>query len=316
MAALLFTGFPGFLGTELLPRILRDREGVARCIVQSRWATLARSRVQELETTSPGLAGRVELVEGDITRPQAGLADPATTLQGVQEVFHLAAVYDLTVGASAAQAVNVNGTRNVLNLADRCADLRRFHHVSTCYVSGTHAGPFMEDDLDRGQAFKNPYEETKFISEREVRARIERGMPATVYRPASVVGDSGSGATQKLDGAYMFIRFILRQGPLAMLPVVGDPYRVLVNIVPRDFVVSAIATLSLTPSSVGRTYHVADAAPESVGGMLDAIATAAGSRLVRVRTPLRLVKSALRRVPDPNGVDRDEGLDPINVVFQ
>src|SRR5204862_3895812 len=113
---------------------------------------------------------------------------------------HLAAIYDLSVPRELGMRVNVDGTRHVLDFAERCRALRRFQYISTCYVSGHHDGVFRETDLDVGQRLNNFYEETKFLAEVEVRKRS--GLPATVSRPSVVVGDSVTGATQKFDGPY------------------------------------------------------------------------------------------------------------------
>ena len=54
VAQLLMTGFPGFLGSALLPRLLARRPDTdAVCLVQRQHAVLARSRVKELEVTDP-----------------------------------------------------------------------------------------------------------------------------------------------------------------------------------------------------------------------------------------------------------------------
>ena len=37
------------------------------------------------------------------------------------------------------------------------------------------------------------------------------GMPTSVYRPAIVVGDSHTGDTQKFDGPYFLLQWLLRQ---------------------------------------------------------------------------------------------------------
>ena len=99
----LFTGFPGFLGSALLPRTLRrspDAQAVA--LVQERWLDQARRTLERLEATEPALAGRTRLVVGDITRPGLGLDDEeaAALRSGPLEIFHLAAVYDLSVPPS------------------------------------------------------------------------------------------------------------------------------------------------------------------------------------------------------------------------
>jgi len=49
MPTLFFTGYPGFLGTELLPRLLsRAKDSNAVCLVQPKFASLARERAKDL----------------------------------------------------------------------------------------------------------------------------------------------------------------------------------------------------------------------------------------------------------------------------
>src|SRR5262245_36312782 len=162
----LFTGFPGFLGSRLLPRVLRRApDARAACLVQPKFEALAKDRVAALERADVGLRGRIDLVTGDLTETGLGLADRAGLAAGVTEIWHLAAVYDLSVPRDVGMRVNVDGTRNVLRFAEDCPGLRRHQYVSTCYVSGRHCGPFHETDLDVGQPFNNFYEETKFLAE-------------------------------------------------------------------------------------------------------------------------------------------------------
>ncbi len=40
------------------------------------------------------------------------------------------------------------------------------------------------------------------------------------------------------------MRWLLKQPALAVMPVVGDPHRTRLNLVPRDFVIDAIDALS------------------------------------------------------------------------
>lgn len=299
MSTIFFTGFPGFLGSELLPRVLgRDGEGEAVCLIQSKFSDLARRRVEELTAVRPGIAGRVRLVEGDITRPDLGLdGDGAALKRATTEVYHLAAVYDLSVPRPVGMKVNVEGTRYTLDFAADCPRLTRFQYVSTCYVSGRYPGVFTEDDLIAGQRFNNYYEETKYLAEIDVQERMAQGLPATIYRPAIVVGDSRTGATQKYDGPYYVIRWILRQPGVAVVPVVGDVRTTRVNLVPRDFVVDAIAYLSGREQSAGKVYQLADPAPLTVAELLAEIARVAGRRVVRLPLPLAVAKGALDYVP-------------------
>ncbi|HVQ25899.1 MAG TPA: SDR family oxidoreductase [Planctomycetota bacterium] len=120
MSDVLFTGFPGFIGMRLLPRIL-ERQPHARvaCLVQDRFAAVAQSSLEALEAAHPHTRGRLELVLGDITLPGLGIeVARAKALQAsLRQAWHLAAVYDLAVARPLAQRVNVEGTRNLLEFA-------------------------------------------------------------------------------------------------------------------------------------------------------------------------------------------------------
>ena len=306
MPTIFVTGFPGFLGSELVLPLLRARpDATALCLVQARYADVAERRKEALVARDPEAGGRIRLVEGDITRPDLGLSSPDEVARDVEEVFHLAAVYDLAVSREVGMRVNVDGTRHVLDLCERAEGLRRLHYVSTCYVSGRHPGTFRETDLDVGQTFNNHYEETKYLAEAEVHDRMAGGLPATVYRPAIVVGDRATGATQKYDGPYLFIRLVLRQGSPALLPVVGRPADVELNVVPRDFVIGALAHLSGPAGRPNTVYHLADPDPPSLDAAIDAVARATGKRVLRVPVPAGLARPVLRHLP---GAERLVGI--------
>jgi thioester reductase-like protein len=303
---LLMTGFPGFLGSALLPRLLARRDDTrAVCLVQSRHLALARDRVRELAESHPDTAGRVELVDGDITAPTLGLRGRPKWLDDVTEVWHLAAVYDLAVPEEVARRVNVVGTAHVLHLCASLPRLGRLHYVSTCYVSGRYEGEFPEDGLDEGQTFRNHYESTKFEAEMLVRKAMADGLPTTIYRPGIVVGDSRTGETQKYDGPYFLATFLRRQLPLAVVPAVGDADEVRVCLVPRDFVVEAMDELSVLEESAGRTYALTDPRPPTVRHLVDTFARHLGKRVLWVPLPLRPTRFLVESVP---GMERLMGL--------
>jgi nucleoside-diphosphate-sugar epimerase len=286
MPAVFFTGFPGFLGVELLPRILaRSPDVTARCLVQPKFTSLARQRIP------PALSSRIEIVEGDITSPIEARSNDVT------EVYHLAAIYDLMVKRDVGMKVNVDGTRHVLDFAERCPSLRRVQYVSTCYVSGRYDGTFFETDLEKGQRFSNYYEETKYLAEVDVQRRMRGGMPATIYRPSVVVGDSVTGVTQKFDGPYFVMRLVLRQGRVAILPVVGRPSRYRANVVPRNFIIDAIARLSAMEASAGKVYQLADPDPPTVDETIKAVADATGRTVIRIPLTRWMAKASLDYVP-------------------
>lgn len=298
MDTVLFTGYPGFLGSELLPRVLARMPGAeAVCLVQPKYAPLAGTRLDDLIARTPALAGRVRIAEGDIVQPGLGLGDDAELTPRIVEIFHLAAVYDLSVGRALAMRVNVEGTRHMLAFAERCPRLRRFQYVSTCYVSGRFPGTFTEDMLEEGQTFNNLYEETKYLAEVEVRRAMRSGLPATIYRPAVVVGDSTTGATQKYDGPYFVLQWLLRQPKVALMPVVGDSRATRFNVVPRNFVVDAMAWLSGRSESLGRVYHLADPHPLTIDELLTDLGRQTGRTLIRVPLSRGLAKLFIDKVP-------------------
>ncbi len=286
----LLTGFPGFVATALLERLLErrpDEEFV--CLVERRALDVARKLVAEFERRGGGSHDRLRLVEGDITDPVLGLdgAMRQELAATTQDVFHLAAVYDVSVSRETATRVNVDGTRHVARFAASCSRLRRLHHVSSFGVAGHHPGVFTEDDLDVGQPFRNHYVESKFEAERFVRDMAGGGLPVTVHRPAYVVGDSHTGATQKYDGPYFLIRWILRQPrSLSVVPTVGDPHGTHPNIVPRDFVADAIAHLAGLETSLGTTYQLVDPEPPDLAELIDLVASATGHRVLHARVPV------------------------------
>ena len=211
------TGFPGFLATELMKRIvLQKPDARFLCLIQPKFQLLA----EEQKARFP--AGSVQFVLGDIVEADLAIKTGALD-QTIDEIFHFAAVYDLNVAEAPAIKINVTGTENMIAFANKQSELKRFHYISTCYVSGRHAGLFCETDLDVGQSFNNFYESTKFEAEKRVRQAMVKGLKATIYRPAVVVGNSHTGETQKFDGPYFIMQWLLRQPGLAILPRLCHP---------------------------------------------------------------------------------------------
>ncbi len=300
MAVIFLTGFPGFLGSALVERLL-DRyaeDTSVTCLIQAKFRPQAERHAAEIERGCPNRAGRIRLVEGDITMPDLCLGDQVQALQNeTVEIYHLAAVYDLSVSRDLAMRVNVEGTHMVLRFAEHCPNLKRFQYVSTCYVSGKYDGTFSEADLEKGQTFNNYYEETKYLAEVEVQRRMRNGLPATIYRPSVVAGDSRTGATQKYDGIYYILQWLMRQPRIALMPVAGDFRKYEFNMVSRDFVVDAIDRLSAMDASEGKVYQLCDLHTVSNDKLLDILADAAGRKMVRIPLPLFLAKGAVQYVP-------------------
>ncbi len=287
----LVTGFPGFIGKRLVRRLVeavRGREDRLVLLVQAKNARAARDDLAAL-----GVA-RAEVVEGDVEHMHLGLsgAEFKTLARDVTDVWHLAARSHLGAGRAEMRRVNVEGTRNVLDLCVAARRLRRLNHFSTAFVSGDRVGVILEDELAMRQRFHNPYEETKFQAELLVR-RAQAELPATIYRPSIVVGDSRTGEIDRFEGPYA-LAILLVASPVAVpLPLPGDAVAPL-NVVPVDFVIEAVLSISENPAGAGRTVHVVDPSPLSARRVYEMIADRAGKKLPPVSVPARLFQALLQ----------------------
>ncbi|MCW2777477.1 MAG: Male sterility C-terminal domain, partial [Frankiales bacterium] len=195
MTTYFVTGATGFLGRRLLERLLRRPDATVSVLVRA-------SSKARLEAELARLEGgeRVTPLVGDLAAEGLGLsAQDRAALQGVDHVVHLAALYDMTASDERNRAVNIDGTRRAVELADEVG-AGVFHHVSSVAVAGEHPGRFTEEMFSEGQHLPSPYHATKFEAERIVRE--DGRTPWRVYRPAVVVGDSRTGEMDKIDGPY------------------------------------------------------------------------------------------------------------------
>ena len=256
------TGFPGFIALRLV-RALLTEHGAADFIflAQERFLTKAREDVAALKAEILAESATFTVLAGDITEPHLGLSETEyrDVAARVTDVFHLAAIYDLAVPESIARRVNVGGTANVIGLCRDCTGLVRHVYYSTCYVAGDRTGRILEADLDKGQAFKNFYESTKYEAEMLVRQSMA-DIPTIVVRPTVVVGESESGWTQKFDGPYFGFILVEKLNFGVPLPYLGKS-EVEINLVPIDFVVAATAKLWRKPGLEGKTLALADPEP-------------------------------------------------------
>jgi len=303
------TGATGFVGAALLARLVgppyeRRVWALVRADDDAQAAARVRGALAPLVDDLDAACAAVVAVPADLRAPWLGLDERRTAAiaRAATEVIHSAASVSFALPLDEARAINVAGTRRVLELAERCADtpsgLRRFTHVSTAYVAGTHRGVFGEDDVDVGQRFHNTYEQTKWEAERLVRAHAER-LPVQVVRPSIVVGDEQTGWTSSFNVIYTPLR-AYAQGALPMVPAVRSAP---LDVVPVSYVADAIATLAIGGIGECRTYHLT--ASEQASSVAEVIALSA-RRLDR--PPLRTIAPRLyRRAVHPVLLARSSG---------
>ncbi len=299
---LFFTGFPGFLGSELIRELLGKHANLrVICLIQEKFLELAKNHRNQFLSE---IADRIEFIVGDLTLPDLGLSSEflKERTSEIKQIFHLAAIYDLNVREDLAMKVNWEGTKNTLAFANRCTNLERFHYVSTCYVSGRNQGVFKESDLIHQNQFNNFYESSKYLAEVEVQYAMKSGLPVTIYRPGVVVGDSKTGETQKFDGPYFVLQWLLRNPQsFALLPTIYthdcDFNQSHLDLVPSDFVIQGIAYLSQLSESCGEVFQLADPQPLKVVDILAEFEKILEKKIYSASLPLWLARAALKYIP-------------------
>lgn len=265
------TGATGFIGKRLVKKLLERKGAVVHFLIRKESA----DKVADLRSFWGVGPTRAVPVFGDLTAKKLGVAaDDVKKLKGqIDHFYHLAAVYDLSADEETQVAVNIEGTRNTVDLA-KAIDAGHFHHVSSIAAAGLYEGVFREDMFEEAEGLDHPYFQTKHESEKIVRQDCK--VPWTVYRPAMVVGDSTTGEMDKIDGPYYFFKLIqrLRQLLPPWMPTVGlEGGRV--NIVPVDFVVNALNVISHQKDISKKCYHLVDPVGYRVGDVLDIFSRAA-----------------------------------------
>lgn len=289
------TGFPGFLGSSLVERLVRRHapRATVTCLVEASRLEVAGERARELLRRLDKPAECLRVVEGDLARYDLGSAPDERRERETSDVFHLSSSSDPGAPRETAYRANVESTRHLLDMALRCPKLRRFHLLSTCYVSGRRDDLFSEDDFQVGQSFRNAFEETKFLAEVELRQRMREGLDATIYRTTLIVGDGSGDPGADQDGMQLLLPFLFRVASWSVSPVLGDPLRYRVNAVPRRFVADAIDYLASLPQSRARTYHLCDPSAPTVQDLLKLLQVAGGKKSVPLPLPPRIARWAV-----------------------
>lgn len=222
----LITGATGFIGPHLVKKLASEGHS-CRCLVRTG------------SNAEPLKASGVELVEGDITRAESlkGIAD------GMDRILHMATLghmSNFTVTESMFDAINVQGTQNVMAEALR-AGIRRVVHCSTVAAMG-----ICEEVPATEESFCNPhhpYGRSKLKAEQNVRGLIkEKHLPAVIIRFSMVYGPGDSRDILKLT----------RMAQKGLFPKVGNRPKLTPLIHVNDAVQGLL--LAAEKGAIGETY--------------------------------------------------------------
>jgi NAD(P)-dependent dehydrogenase (short-subunit alcohol dehydrogenase family) len=277
------TGATGFIGKYLVANLLK-REGTVYVLVRKESA----GKLKELKEFWGPESKRVVAVRGDLSKPLLGASQASLKkLQGkVQQMFHLAAIYDLTASAESQDMANILGTEHALDFAESIG-VRCFHHCSSIAAAGLYKGTFREDMFEEAEGLDHPYFRTKHESEGLVRRRTN--LAWRIYRPGLVIGHSRTGQIDKIDGPYYFFKLIqkMRNNLPSWMPTVGVEGGRL-NMVPVDYVADAMDYIAHKRGQDGKCFHLVDPEPMRAGEVLNVFAKAGHAPEMTMRIDLRM----------------------------
>ena len=258
MSKNLVTGGSGFLGSHLVDALVARGEEVR---------VLARptSQTAHLESLE------VELVCGDLTDIQS----LREAIQGVERVYHCAALAADWGAWETFRAANVTGVHNLLQVASE-ASVGRFIHVSTTDVYGHPDTAVDESAPLRPRGW--PYADTKIEGERLVWAyHRQHGLPVAVVRPPNVVGPRST-------SFVLEIVELLRDGSMLHIGNGGKP----AGLAYVTNVVDVMLRAADSESSVGQAYNVSDGSDVTWRQYVDRLAEIVGVSSPRIVLPYRL----------------------------
>lgn len=165
------TGGTGFIGGYLVKQLLEAGHEVV---------ALVRDPTKAQDLAALG----AQLAQGDVTERET-LQAP---MEGADGVFHLAAWYKVGTDSRQAEAINVGGTRNVLETM-RVLRIPKGVYTSTLAVNSDTGGRRVDEAHRYDGPHLSAYDETKWRAHYEVAEPLmAAGLPLVVVMPGAVYG--------------------------------------------------------------------------------------------------------------------------------
>jgi 2-alkyl-3-oxoalkanoate reductase len=186
-------------------------------------------------------------------------------VDGIDCVFHLAALSSPWGRAAAFDAANVTATERLLS-ASQAAEVRRFVFTSTpsIYADARDRLNLTEDDPS-AEPFANAYAETKYAAERAVLAASGTTMQTVAIRPRAIVGPFDTVLLPRLLRAARSGRVRLPGGGTALIELTDA----------RD-VATALIAADRCEAAAGRVFNISGGAPRPLRDLFATIFGALG----------------------------------------
>jgi len=248
------TGSTGFVGSYLLIKLLNLNYKVI-VLARPKEKTPQERIYDIIKFWDKELVNKLKnltIFKGDITLNNLGLdkISKKILISNTDEIFHCAATTKFNLPLEEIRKINTEGTKNVLDIALECKNLKKINHISTAFVSGNYKGIFKETDLDLKQGFDTTYEQSKFEAEKLVE-KYRKKIWIDVFRPPLIIGDSKTGKTTTFQNAFYQVMHYWSLELFDIFPAKG----INVNLIPIDVLIEAILKINENSEIKNQTYH-------------------------------------------------------------
>ena len=185
---ILVTGGAGLLGSELIRQLLSQGKKVRAIYNKSLLPDFNSELLEQFKCNILDVVGL------------------ETALQGVQEVYHCAAIVSFAPSSKRDLfSINIEGTANVVNAA-LAAGIKKMVHVSSVAALGRirEGEPITENMNWTEETSNSVYGQSKYLGELEVWRGIGEGLNAVIVNPVIILGcaDWKSGSAQIFKSVY------------------------------------------------------------------------------------------------------------------
>lgn len=263
---ILITGATGILGRALTLQALEKGLDVILPVRAVNDQSAAERLYNCLGDDAQKYKNQIGVIAADLLEPNFGLkASDFTQLHStVNIIIHCAG--DVSFNDQNRDRVfqtNVKGTHYLLEFASTCEHLEVFVHVSTAYVCGDYEGSAFEDQLDYGQEFSTPYEESKFHAELLVQLyKKQSHLPIIIVRPSIILEamkDLERTRIPAINSLIILLADVMKSvndsGTIQKLRVPAK-FDAIVDLVPIKYVIESILALSFNRLAYGKTFHL------------------------------------------------------------
>ena len=258
------TGATGMVGSHLARRLLDEGWRVRALVRASSDTALLKS-------------WGVELARGDVGDTADSLAPH---LEGVDFIFHCAAVISDWASLDEMVRVNVTGTRHLAEAAMACGSLKRFVYLSSMVVLGMHPQRDFDETSPLIHTGDN-YNLTKIRAEELIHQFVrERGLSAAIVRPPYVYGPRDR----------QFLPRVLTSLKTRQFKFVGSGRQPL-SLIYVGNLVEALYLAATRPNVVGEVFLVTDGQAITRTRMMEIVCEESGYPMPTRHVPTWLVRA-------------------------